>query len=175
MTAVPVSPCALVDESEMAALRLRVFKQVVKRGVRREYAEDVAQDALLSLWIYRESGEEIQALHAWLRRVAMNRALRLLGRDQRYVPLPDIHPAIHGSDDLERDEVVAVRVDAVKRVMDRLPPLDRDLVIACLLEGESRAVAAEKFGLSVKAVGSRLYRAKKMLRRNIPPLPENFF
>ena len=62
---------------------------------------------------------------------------------------------------LERAE----RNDQIRQAMNRLNPIDRDLLQGRYMEEESYADLQERHGLSYSAVGFRLHRAKRRLRK----------
>ncbi|MDK2982072.1 MAG: hypothetical protein PWQ55_2419 [Chloroflexota bacterium] len=58
---------------------------------KRNSAEDVVQDVFLDLPDLLRSFDNTRPLEPWLMRVVVNRTLRLLSRDNRFINLPDAH------------------------------------------------------------------------------------
>lgn len=77
------------------------------------------------------------------------------------------------------DPVVAAeqreRLLRLRRRLDEMPPEDRALLVLCLERGESLATAAEALGLTRDAARNRLFRLRKLLRREAAAeeLPES--
>lgn len=61
------------------------------------------------------------------------------------------------------------RIDAVRQAVARLPPELREALVLCEWEELSQAEAAAVLGTTVKAVESRLYRARQILRAELRP------
>jgi DNA-directed RNA polymerase specialized sigma24 family protein len=65
------------------------------------------------------------------------------------------------------DEPPIVSCDCARRVLPDLPPLDRELLRRADLAGERHASIALGLGTTANAVGVRLHRARKALRRRL--------
>jgi RNA polymerase sigma-70 factor (ECF subfamily) len=143
----------------------RVYNLAYRMLRRHEDAEDVTQEAFLRAFegMPRFRGEA--ALGTWISRIAANLCLSWLRSKARRVEVSVDAVAVVGereeAGDAGRDELVR----ATRGAIARLPPKYRVAVVAHYLEGRSYEEAARVVGVPVKTFKTRLYRARKLLRR----------
>lgn len=155
----------------------------IQRFVRRligtsHSADDVIQDAFLSLFMNIHRIEPLSNLRPFLYRIVRNRCydeLRWKGRFTT-VPLEDLGdggPAAKGIADpspTPDDAVMRLLMMAdVERAIDTLPELQRETMILFAEEGLSLVEVAEAMGTEVGTVKSRLHHARRNTLRRIPP------
>jgi RNA polymerase sigma-70 factor (ECF subfamily) len=143
-------------------------------------AQDVVQEALLSVWNKIGSFEGRSSFTSWLYRVTANAALMRLRKEKRrqmdvsidgdeeeqaYRPLQlqDTRPLPSGA--LQGEELKA----QIQAAIDRLPEPYRSVVLLKDVEGFSLEEIAELTNASVPAVKSRLHRARLTLREALLP------
>jgi RNA polymerase sigma-70 factor (ECF subfamily) len=136
-------------------------------------AQEVLQDALITIWKKIESFEGRSAFPTWLHRVTANAALLLLRRRRRFqyeVPL-DASAA-----DPSAPQPTAARVlltgeldRIVRAAIDQLPEAYRHIVLLRDIEEFSLDEIAEATGLTLPAVKSRLHRGRLALRERLLP------
>lgn len=134
---------------------------VIRRIVRTEAtAEDVMQDVFLTLFT-TPPGPSVQNLRAWVFRVARNRALDAL-KKQQHAELPeDIPSALPPV-----GEDVAVRLD-LEDALGRLTVSERELVSLHLAAGLTFGEIAEITGRSVPALYRQYRKALTTLRTSL--------
>jgi RNA polymerase sigma-70 factor (ECF subfamily) len=126
-----------------------------------EVARDLTQEAFMRA--YRAIGATDAQLHfrAWLFRIASNLACDLIRRRSvvSYRPLAE-------AEGLEAKAVEAPieERELVERVLRRLHPDERAVLLLCGAEGLSYAEAAVVLGIRVDAVRKRFVRAKTRFR-----------
>ncbi len=129
-------------------------------------AEEAAQDAFFLLWQKRSEVKIVgDSVLPWLIVTARFEALNRRREANRRHTLPLV-------DDLdvrvsESPETIVLAAELQQRLtaaIDDLPPLDRDLINSCLVEGESYEEAAASAGITHGAVRNRLSRARQQLR-----------
>ena len=124
-----------------------------------EDAEDAVQTALWQL--HRRIGtlRIIAAFASWLFRIVERECRRLLGLRRATVPLdnvaPEALPLAPVPLDLRRD---------LGAMIAALPDLYREVLILRDIEEWTAPEAADRLGISVEAVKSRLHRARSLLR-----------
>lgn len=120
-------------------------------------AEDVVQEVFLSYLQHTPQCEKPEQLRAWLMTATANKCKNLLGSgwQKKTLPLEDVH----ASPD-HRDEVLEVRA-----ALAELPPNLRGAVHLFYLEGMPAKQIAKMLGLTETAVRSRLYQARKQLKK----------
>jgi RNA polymerase sigma-70 factor (ECF subfamily) len=127
----------------------------------RELAEELMQDVFLSL--HQNLGQMESAEHAknWLRRSAANRAIDELRR-QRHRRGPSLEEVLEPAEEAVQGDPFLSAV--LQKQLDRLPPAIRVLTILRYQEDLPPLEIAEKVGLPVNTVKSRLHRTLKLLR-----------
>jgi RNA polymerase sigma factor (sigma-70 family) len=124
-------------------------------------AEDVTQTTFLNAYRAYQRGIEIEKPHNWLIKIAHNVARTRYARASRRVkevPLED-HVEQLAIPESEQPDVVGVL-----RALGRLPFNQRAALVMRELEGRSYAEIADTIGVSVSAVETLIFRARKSLR-----------
>lgn len=160
--------CQTGDESAFAELvdryaqRLRYF--VRKLLGEADGVEDVLQDVWLIVFRRMVDLREPAAFSTWLYRVARNRAYRAL-RDRRLLlPLEDEDVAVEDDDD---ENFAAADAAQIHAGLDELPAAHREVLTLRFLEQMTYEDIAQVTGCKLGTVRSRLYYAKRALRRAI--------
>jgi RNA polymerase sigma-70 factor (ECF subfamily) len=135
----------------------RVFRLSGRFFRRREDVEDAAQDTFLTAWRRLASYRAEAPFEHWLTRVCLNCCYARLARAKRHEePLEGLELAAAGpSPDVSVE---------VQRLLRRLTPADRFVLL--LLDGEGWSVQeiAQRIGWSVTNVKVRAFRARRRLR-----------
>lgn len=150
----------------------RVFRLLFRMMGNKEEAEDVAQEAFLSLHRHGHQFRREARFSTFVYRVAANAALnrrRTLGRNRNRVS--ELKVSQEAGFDLPpapRDpEDAAVGSEVRDRVQEALLELPDDLRVAVLLydiEGQSYQEVARALGIPEGTVKSRIHRARSALR-----------
>jgi len=168
-------------ESLVARHERRIYSLALRIVGRRHDAEEVVQQAFLSVIEHLGEFREESRFLTWLTKIATNHALLLLRKRsrQRTVPLGGDR-----GDDRTRDlphpqfiaqwretpEQIAARRETRQLLDEALGQLDEKYRLVFLLrdvEGLSTAETAEALGLSASNVKVRLLRARLMLRERL--------
>jgi len=124
-------------------------------------AEDVTQTTFLNAYRAYQRGIEIEKPQNWLIKIAHNVArtkYARAGRRVKEVPLDD-HVEQLAVPEADRPDVTGVL-----RALGRLPLNQRAALVMRELEGRSYAEIADTIGVSVSAVETLIFRARKSLR-----------
>jgi len=149
------------DQAAFAALvrrhQSRVFLLAGRFFRRREDVEDVAQETFFTAWRKLSTYEARAPFEHWLTRVCLRLCYARLATDRRREePLPpsDLAAPHHNP---------AAAID-VERLLARLTPSDRFVLL--LLDGEGWSVKeiADRVGWTVTNVKVRAFRARRRLR-----------
>lgn len=172
---------ALNDLMERHAERL--FHYLIRQTQNENDAADLAQESFTRVYVNRAKFDRGARFSTWLYTIATN-----LVRD-RFRHLSR-HPQVsleaeneHSSEALQNKiadsnpnpgEVLQTeeRANAVRGAVARLPEDLRTALILTEYEERSNAEAAEILGCTVKALESRLHRARQLLRARLENLPE---
>jgi len=153
----------------------RVFRLLLRMLGNREEAEDVTQEAFLSLHRHGHRFRREARFSTFVYRVASNAALnrrRTLGRNRSRIDELEVRQqAGFGLPSRPRDpEDAAVGSEAQERVQAALLDLPPDLRVAVVLydiEGQSYQEVARVLGIPEGTVKSRIHRARSALRDNL--------
>jgi len=138
-----------------------------------ESANDLAQETFVRIYRHRGEFRAGQRFSPWLFTIAANLARNhLRSRSRRpEVPLEDpAHPVKLPADFRPSPDEEAQQVErwaAVRTAVAELPPELREAVALCELDDRPLAEAALVTGTTVKAIESRLYRARQQLRQRL--------
>ena len=124
-----------------------------------EAGEDAAQETLISVFRRLRSLRDPGALHTWVRTIAVREAMRAARAPAGAVRVPiGDAPLPAGRSDLEME-------GDVRRVLERLTPEQRAILVLRDLHGFDEAEAARVLGVARGTVKSRLHRARAIFRR----------
>ena len=147
-------------------------------GTRRD-AEDLLHDVMLEVWRKASSYDaERGTVQTWLSVKTRSRALdrlRSLAVAQRHgmVPAPDEYEAVDAEADVEL--LRHVEHAQVRKALDQLSEVQRTVIEMSHLEGYSSSEIAERCGLAVGTVKSRLARAMTAVRAELMDPEESTF
>lgn len=164
----PGHPCTAVDEALVEAYELHrepLRRWLAARTRDDDLAEELTQEAFIRLMRTLRGGAEIESTRAWLFHAGANllvshvRHVRVAGR---FVPDTPAFEALSA----EAVVVANEQMEHLRRVLDRLSPDDRQLLIAAGT-GERGPSLAEGAGVSQVALRARLCRARRRLRAEV--------
>jgi RNA polymerase sigma factor (sigma-70 family) len=124
-------------------------------------AEDVTQTTFLNAYRAYQRGIEIEKPQNWLIKIAHNVARTRYARASRRVKEVPLEDHI---DQLAVPEAERPDVTGVLRALGRLPFNQRAALVMRELEGRSYAEISDTIGVSVSAVETLIFRARKSLR-----------
>lgn len=151
------------DEAAFGALvrihQQRVFQLVGRFFYRPEDVEDVAQETFLRAWRKLSTYRSEAPFEHWLTRLCLNFCFQRLRRHRplnvELESIPELTTASHNP---------TAGLEA-RRLLARLPPADRFLLLLLEGEGWSTLEIAERLGWSRSNVKVRAHRARKKLIR----------
>ena len=161
------SRAAFAELFDYFAPRLKSY--LMRLGASDGEAEDLVQEVMITVW--RKAGlyDRRQAsVSTWIFRVARNRRIDARRRARRPELEPD-DPVLAPPEAEQPDETVhrAQVEDVVRTELARLPEEQLVLLQAAFYEGLSHSQIAEKFGLPLGTVKSRIRLAFARLRGNL--------
>jgi len=144
----------------------RVKGYLLRLGMSQAESEEVSQEVMVAVWRKAASFDRRQASVAtWIFRIARNRRIDAFRREQR--SSLDVHdPAFQPAPEAAPDSATetAEREAQLRAAMAELPPEQRDLVRVAFYEDLSHSQVAERTGLPLGTVKSRLRLAFAKLR-----------
>jgi RNA polymerase sigma-70 factor (ECF subfamily) len=155
-----VDLAALVED--YGALLFRVAHSILRN---RAEAEDVLQDTFVRVLQHRRSLPAVRDMRVWLVRIAWNLAL---DRRRRVRPeqMDGVFAASLGAVTVPADRALGEsrQLAALLEAIERLPKVERQVLLLCAVEELSTAEVAKVVGKSESAVRALLYRARSRLR-----------
>ena len=148
-------------------------------GGRGQEAEDVVQDTFIALYLNLNAINPVENLRPYVFRIARNRCYDILRRQGRFeeLSLDDEPVQVRVSFDLANRQGVMPEDNAhwillhleVQEAMEYLPELQRQALILYSEENLSYAEIAEIMGVEVGTIKSRIFHARRDLRRMLKP------
>ncbi len=147
----------------------RLNAYLMRLGSDAALAEEIAQDAMVTLW--RKAAlfdRRKSSVSTWLFRIARNRRIDLLRRD-RSGSLDEHDPSLQPQAPRAADDDIDLkqREAMVRVVMTDLPDEQLSLLRLSFFEGLSHSQIAERTGLPLGTVKSRIRLAFSRLRREL--------
>ena len=124
-------------------------------------AEDVTQTTFMNAYRAFRRGQEIEKPHNWLIKIAHNVARSRYAHSTRRVKEVPLEDHV---DQLAVAEEERPDVEGVLRALGRLPFNQRAALVMRELEGKSYAEIADTLGVSVAAVETLIFRARRSLK-----------
>jgi RNA polymerase sigma-70 factor, ECF subfamily len=131
-------------------------------------AEDVLQEVMLRIHRHAAELERVDAIDAWVYRIAGNAIADHYRR-------PGVHRELAAGSEVDGDVAIDpgaagpdVRTElagCISPLLEQLPPIYREALTLCELEGLSQAEAAARVGVSVSGMKSRVQRARRQLKQ----------
>lgn len=165
---------ALSGEDRAFTELMRRHKEPIYRFVRRyvgdaDEAYDLVQETFVAAWAALSSFDSRRPMSAWLRRIALNKC-RDWGRRRQvrrffYAAAHMDSPAAQAiaATDGAADDAAERRIIFLDGAIAALPVALKEPLILTVFEGLSQKQAAEALDLSVKAIETRVSRARQKL------------
>jgi RNA polymerase sigma-70 factor (ECF subfamily) len=137
-----------------------------------EQARDVAQQTFVQAWRHADSFEPGRDFAPWLATIARRAAIDVL-RAERRRPTTPLETVDAGDDALTAPPPSAEQLEAVWEVraaVDALDESDREIVRLQYLHGHTQAEIAERLGIPIGTVKSRVHRAHRRLANRLAHL-----
>ena len=157
-----VAACRAGDPKAFAELvrrhQTRVFRLAGRFFRRREDVEDVAQDTFVTAWRRLGTYAARAPFEHWITRVCLRTCYARMSSERRLPPSVEVPEPVAAPPD------VVTAID-LERVLARLAPADRFVLL--LLDGEGWSVSeiAARVGWTATNVKVRAFRARRRLRR----------
>ena len=147
-----------------------LFRFVAYRVQDGDLAEDITQETFLRVLRNRESIQPEKSFFSLIARISTNlcydhfRHMEVRHRHEDF--LPEFGKSHF--DDPEAVNQAAMLQEEIQRVVnDKLPDKCRNIFILSRIEGKSNPEIAELLDLSVRTVENQIYRALKVLKKNL--------
>ena len=128
-------------------------------------ADDILQEIWLTVFKKIHKLKDARSFAVWLYRIARNKVYDQFRRKDRFVKLPEddefpvsgsVEPAFDAND-----------AEKLHRALNKLKPHHREVLTLCFIEQLSYQSIADVVGCSIGTVRSRVFYAKKSLRKEM--------
>jgi len=170
---------AQLGEEEAFVELVRRYQPRLLYYVRRlVQSADLAEDVTQNVWaiVFRKlPGLKVEkAFSVWLYRIARAQAVNVIREESHYAELPDDYDAAEDSgieEGAEDEEVFSPLAAArIHRALERLAPEHREVLTLRFMENMSYEAISEVVGRRPGTVKSRIYYAKRALRKEMEAL-----
>lgn len=147
----------------------RVKSYMMRQGADSTTAEDLAQETLLTVWRKAQLySDEKGSATTWIFTIARNLRIDRLRREVSWQPLPENRDE-EASDapDPEEEVTEKERREKVRSVLATLPPDQSEVVTLSYVEGLSHSEIAERLGLPLGTVKSRMRLAYQKVKEAV--------
>ncbi len=127
-------------------------------------ADDVVQDVFVRAQVGLSRAGRVDDVEAWLFRIARSAVADWYRRRGKVLPGDAPDTAALPADEPDEPDAAEGLVACMHPFVDALPPRYREAVTLVDLEGLKHAEAAERLGLSISGVKSRVQRGRAHLR-----------
>lgn len=144
-----------------------LYRYLTRMGVVPNAAEDLVQQAFLTIWERRSQIDPTRSLRAYLFQIGHNRALNYF-RERRRIEdeneFPDPEDPTPGGDQMTDASLLKKRLE---EAITQLPGRRRAVFELCFLQDFTYREAAEVLGISPKTVENQMSQALKFLRASL--------
>ncbi len=148
-------------------LREKLYRYALSLTLDTALAEDVLQDVFIKLWTKRDQLDQVDNQEAWCIRVVRNQSLdRLRQRKRQPVALEKVQHAVGAfaaADHLEHSDLLR----QIRLVLEKLPEQQKEIFRLRELMGYSNAEIEEILNLNHSQVKVNLFRARKIIRKQM--------
>ena len=150
----------------------RLLFGLILRIVRdRSEAEEILQEVFVQVWTRAETyNVALGTPAAWLVRVARNRAIARFRANSVRARTIEATPAPPPVESPEARAAMSEQQRAVARALDALPPEQRELIECAYFMGLTQSELADRFGLPLGTVKTRVRTGMMSLRRELQHL-----
>ena len=155
-------------EALLAAHREIVFRYGLRFCRTTEDAEDAVQETLWAAARSIRTFRRAAAITTWLFTIVRNCCHRMVRKHRGQEDLADVLPALADGRGLIEDQVVAEQIEAIlANAIAQLDEAHRAVILLRDVEGLTAPEAAVRLSISVRALKSRLHRARAELRASL--------
>ena len=159
-------------QHDILPLKDKIFRLALRIVLDRQEAEDITQDTLVRVWERRDEWHQIENMEAWCLTIARRLALDQLKIESSKLKVES--PMVNGKWSIVNGETAIdelldqrQRVEAVRRLMDELPEVQRTVMQLRDVEGLRYDEIAHITGLTESQVKVYLHRARKKIRETL--------
>lgn len=155
-------------EALLSQHRRTVFRYGLRYCGSTEDTEDAVQETLWAAARAIGNFRRAAAVTTWLFTIVRNKCHRILSHKHSELDLADVLPLLPSPARSAEDEAATQQIQQILAdALARLELNHREVILLRDVEGLTAPEAAEKLGLTVQALKSRLHRAREQLRKEV--------
>jgi RNA polymerase sigma-70 factor (ECF subfamily) len=155
-------------ESLLAQHRKTVFRYGLRYCGSTENTEDAVQETLWAASRAIGNFRRAAAVTTWLFTIVRNKCHRMLFHKHDETDLADLLPHLPDPGRTPEDDLSTRQIQRIlASALARLEPNHREVILLRDVEGLTAPEAADRLGLTVQALKSRLHRAREQLRAEV--------
>lgn len=159
---------------DVLPLKDKIFRLALRITLSRAEAEDIVQDVLIKVWNRRDDLAEVDSIEAYSLTVCRNLSLdRLQRKENDNVNLDDAPPTEADDAPPDLQMIRNERIDNIKRLIERLPILQRAAMQLRDMEGKTYKEISAITGQTEEQVKVNIFRARQYIRKQIEKI-ENY-
>lgn len=142
----------------------RVYNSIHRIVTHTAEAEDILQETFLAVYHDLEKLDKIINVEAWIRKIAVNKAISHLRRQKISFTGPSFsEPEAEDDYDPNEDEIFENKVEDVRNSIECLPQSYKTIVSLYLFEQIPQEEIARMLGITHTTVRTQYHRAKKKI------------
>ena len=160
-------PIAADAEAIWREFHERLLGFISRRVRSRESAEDILQEVMLRIHRQTDGIERAEAVSAWVHAIARNAITdhyRSASVRRELATGSDIDPEVTGEPEPEGADARGELAACIAPLLERLPETYREALALTEIDGLTQAQAAERLGLSLSGMKSRIQRGRRQLK-----------
>lgn len=148
----------------------RLKAMLIRAGTRGDRADDIVQDVMLTVWRKSDQFDPARApASAWIYRIARNRHVDILRKENRPVP-EELHLADSHQDDADLSLALQQEAARLKSALAALSPDQREMIEKAYLGDLTHEDIRRQTGLPLGTVKSRIRLGLERLRHELKGL-----
>lgn len=159
---VTMPPVAIEFHDQLKAILVRLRAYAISLTRDRDRADDLVQETIVKALVGRSSFREGTNFSAWVFRIQRNEFISGLRRTRPTVPLDTAITDLLSQRPQQENRLVAREF---LRAFVTLSPTQREALVLAFVDGLPYAVIADRAGVSVGTIKSRVSRARSTLER----------
>ena len=155
--------------NDVLPLKDKLFRLALRITLNGVEAEDITQETLVRVWEKRDEWHQVENMEAWClticRRLALDYVRKNELRAEKDQDVANFQLSVAGSEAMPDDALdQRQRVEAVRRLIDQLPEIQRTIIELRDIEGLRYDEIAHVTELTETQVKVYLHRARKKIR-----------